>query len=55
MNTTEIHQLLVEKFGEAKIPAINTEATDPWVEVAPEAILEVALFLKTDSRLAANI
>ncbi len=52
MNTTEIHQLLVEKFGEAKIPAINTEATDPWVEVAPEAILEVALFLKTDSRLA---
>ena len=52
MNTSEIHRLLVEQFGESKIPGVNLEATDPWIEVAPEAILEVAHFLKTDSRLA---
>lgn len=52
MNTTEIHQLLVEQFGESKITGVNLEATDPWVEVAPAAILEVAQFLKYDPRLA---
>ncbi len=52
MNTSEIHQLLLEQFGESKITGANLEATDPWVEVAPAAILEVAAFLKDDSRLA---
>jgi len=52
MNTSEIHQLLVAQVGEGKITGSNLEATDPWVEVAPAAILEVAQFLKTDSRLA---
>lgn len=52
MNTSEIHQLLIDQFGEGKIPGVNLEATDPWIEVAPPAILEVARFLKNDSRLA---
>ena len=52
MNTSEIHQLLLEQFGDAKINGANLEATDPWIEVAPAAILEVATFLKNDPRLA---
>lgn len=51
MNTKEIHDLLVSEFGSDKIVAINTEAIDPWIEVAPAAINEVAHFLKTDDRL----
>ena len=52
MTVEEIHKLLVEKFGEDKIVGINTEAKDPWIEVAPAHIFEVAEFLKGDERLA---
>lgn len=52
MNTSEIHKLLLDQFGESKITGANLEATDPWIEVPPSAILEVARFLKTDSQLA---
>ena len=51
MTVEEIHTLLVEQFGDSKITALNTEARDPWIEVAPEAIHEVALFLRDDPRL----
>jgi NADH-quinone oxidoreductase subunit C len=51
MTTNEIHDLLVSQFGSEKIVAINTEAIDPWIEVAPAAIHEVAQFLKSDERL----
>ncbi|MBT4867140.1 MAG: NADH-quinone oxidoreductase subunit C [Planctomycetaceae bacterium] len=51
MTTTEIFDLLVSQFGSEKIVAINTEAIDPWIEVAPAAIHEVAQFLKSDERL----
>lgn len=51
MNTEEVHQLLVERFGDEKITGRNVEAKDPWIEVAPEAIREVAAFLKEDERL----
>lgn len=52
MNVEEIHKLLVERFGEDTITGINTEARDPWIEVAPAAIREVAEFLRDDSRLS---
>lgn len=51
MTAEEIRSLLVETFGESKITGACLTAIDPWVEVAPAAILEVAQFLKTDSRL----
>jgi NADH-quinone oxidoreductase subunit C len=51
MTTTEIYDLLVSQFGSETIVAINTEAIDPWIEVAPAAIHEVAQFLKSDERL----
>lgn len=52
MTVEEIHKLLVETFGEEKIVGVNLEAKDPWIEVAPDHILEVAEFLKSDERLA---
>ncbi|MFQ5730511.1 MAG: NADH-quinone oxidoreductase subunit C [Planctomycetaceae bacterium] len=50
MTTEDIHALLVAEFGD-KITGLNTEARDPWIEVAAEAIREVAEFLKHDERL----
>ena len=54
MNAQEIHQLLLERFGSAKITGVNLTATDPWVEVAPAAIREVSLFCRDDDRLRLN-
>jgi len=51
MTTEDIHQLLVEEFGEGRITALKADAKDPWIEVAPEAIHDVAEFLKSDDRL----
>ena len=50
MNTTELHQMLVDRFGGDKITGLNAEAKDPWIEVSPAAFHEVALFLKADER-----
>src|SRR5690606_17983708 len=52
MNASEIHALLVERFGTGRITGSNLAATDPWIEVAPSAILEVCRFLHDDPRLA---
>ena len=52
MNIKEIHGILLGEFGDGKITALNTEAKDPWIEVAPDSILDVAAFLKQDERLA---
>jgi NADH-quinone oxidoreductase subunit C len=51
MNAPEIHQLLLDHFGDAKIVAANLTAIDPWVEVAPTAIVDVSMFLRDDERL----
>jgi NADH-quinone oxidoreductase subunit C len=51
MNAAEIHQQLVARFSES-ITGANLEALDPWIEVAPGAILEVARHLKSDPALA---
>jgi NADH-quinone oxidoreductase subunit C len=50
MTAEEIRDLLVETFGEEKITGAKLDAIDPWVEVAPVAIAEVAMFLKHDER-----
>lgn len=50
MTISEIHRLLVDRFGD-RITGLNTEATDPWIEVAPEAWAEVALTLRDDESL----
>ncbi len=52
MNVEEIHALLLEQFGASSVTGINTEAIDPWIEIAADAIVEVVSFLKTDERLA---
>jgi NADH-quinone oxidoreductase subunit C len=51
MNADEIHKLLVDKFGETKITGVNLTSIDPWVEVTPTAIAEVARFVRDDERL----
>ncbi len=40
-------ETLKARFGD-RIRGANLENIDPWVEVAPEAIVEVCRFLKTD-------
>jgi len=51
MTPAEIHQKLVDRF-QGKITGVQLETLDPWVEVAPEAILEVSEFLKHDPDLS---
>jgi NADH-quinone oxidoreductase subunit C len=51
MTPAEIHQALVAKFG-AAITGASLETLDPWVEVAPGSIADVARFLKSDLALA---
>lgn len=50
MNIEDIHQLLVDEFGDA-ITGLVTDKIDPWIEVAPKAIVDVAAFLHDDERL----
>ena len=51
MTTAEIHQLLLERFGASRVVGANLQARDPWIEIAPESVVEVALFLRDDPRL----
>ncbi len=51
MNAQEIHQLLLERFGASAITGANMTAMDPWIEVAPSAIVGVSTFLRDDDRL----
>lgn len=51
MTPQDIHQSLTSRFGSDVILALNTEAKDPWIEVAPASIAEVAQFMKTDAAL----
>ena len=50
MTPADIHQKLVSKFG-SRITGSKFDTLDPWIEVAPEAIAEVAAFLKADADL----
>lgn len=42
-----LYETLKSKFGD-KITGANLENIDPWIEVAPEGIVEVCRYLKTD-------
>lgn len=50
MNPQEIAELLEKKFG-AKITGKNLDAMDPWIEVAPAAIVEVGKFCRDEPSL----
>ena len=51
MSNQSLFEKLKQKFGE-KITGANLEAIDPWIEVAPEAIVEVGTHLRDDSETA---
>jgi len=51
MDIKELHALLLEQFGEAAVGSAPHDAIDPWIEVAPDALVDVALFLRDDERL----
>ena len=53
MNAAEIHKRLVEKFGD-RITGAELDVLDPWIEVAPPAIADVAAFVKADDALQFN-
>ena len=50
MNAEQILQALESQFGE-KITGKNLENIDPWIEIAPDALLDVCRFLRDDERL----
>lgn len=41
---------LRERFGDA-VTGVNLEAVDPWIEVAPDALVDVCLYLRDQSDL----
>jgi len=51
MDAASIHERLVREFGE-KITAFEGAGRDPWSVVSPDAIAEVARFVKSDKDLA---
>lgn len=50
MSGTNLLDKLKKKFGD-KITGSNLTALDPWIEVAPEGLVEVCRFMKTDPDL----
>jgi len=49
MEPAAIHQLLVEKFGDA-VTGWRADGPEPFAEIAPARIADVALFLRDDPR-----
>ena len=45
---------LKQRFGE-RITGADLEAIDPWIEVAPEGLVEVCRYLKEDPQLRFNL
>ena len=50
MSGTNFLDQLKKKFGD-KITGANLEAIDPWIEVAPQGIVEVCRHLRSDAAL----
>lgn len=50
MQLADIHQLLLDRFGGDSILALETQAKDPWIVVAPTAIRDVCLFLRDEAK-----
>ncbi|MFQ5599038.1 MAG: NADH-quinone oxidoreductase subunit C [Candidatus Krumholzibacteriia bacterium] len=53
MNAEEIHQKLRGRFGDG-VGELHGETIDPWIEVDPERVDEVARFCKEDPDLGFN-
>ncbi|MDG1893309.1 MAG: NADH-quinone oxidoreductase subunit C [Fuerstiella sp.] len=51
MDIQEIHSLLLETFGASAVGETPVDATDPWIQVSPDSIVEVGTFLRDDERL----
>ncbi len=45
----ELVDQLKNKFGD-RITSANLEAIDPWIEVSPEGLCELALYLRDDAK-----
>lgn len=48
----EIHDALLERFGDETIVGQNAEAIDPWIEIAPPGIVPVCRLLHDEPRFA---
>lgn len=55
MTPQDIFKALQDQFGSDQVLALNAEACDPWIEIAPAAIAEVSAVLKTDPRFQFNM
>ena len=51
MDIQEIHAILKDKFGESAVGSEPVEASDGWIIVDAESIVEVGEFLRDDERL----
>jgi len=54
MSGPNLVERLSQQFGE-KITGSNLEAIDPWIEVAPDGIVEVTRYLRDDPELQLNL
>ncbi len=54
MNALELIDHLKERFGE-KVTGEDREAIDPWVEVAPDGLVEICRYLRDDSQLQFDV
>lgn len=54
MSGPNLVERLAQRFGD-KITGSNLEAIDPWIEVAPEGIVEVCEHLRDDPELQLNL
>lgn len=50
MKVEDIHQRLVARFADS-ICGLKTDTKDPWIEVAPSAIADVAKFMRSEPDL----
>lgn len=48
MNAREIHQLIVNAMGDGAVLASNFEVRQPWLEISPSRLPEVARFLRDE-------
>ncbi len=55
MTIAEIHDQLIGHFGGDAIVGLHTTSKDPWIEVAPQYIAQVAAYLKSDAALAFDL
>lgn len=51
MDTSEVHAILLEQFGEDAVGSSIGEAIDPWINVSVDRLVEVATFVRDDARM----